>query len=245
MAYANELNIMSGVQVMSTEIVKQENTMISVIEKVAFSPDADVSKLEKMLEMQERYEAKEARKSFFKSLSKFQMDMPPVVKAKQGHNYQYAPLCDITAIANPVLNANGLAYRFEQVQTSDDLTVTCIVSNFEGHEEKTSMSAPLDKSGSKNVVQAAGSTFQYLMRYTFIGALGITTADQDSDARVLSQTGDFITDEQLTELEALLAETSSNRDKFLGVFGIKQLSDLPQTHYPRAKSAIISKRNKA
>jgi hypothetical protein len=229
----------------NTDLVKNDNAMISVIEKVAFSPDADVSKLEKMLEMQERYEAKEARKSFFRSLSKFQMDMPPVIKAKQGHNYQYAPLCDITAIANPVLNTNGLAYRFEQVQTSDELTVTCIVSNFEGHEEKTSMSAPLDKSGSKNIVQAAGSTFQYLMRYTFIGALGITTADSDSDARVLSQTGDFITDEQLAELESLLDETSSNREKFLGVFGIKQLSDLPQTHYPRAKSAIISKRNKA
>ncbi len=74
---------------MSTEIVKQENTMISVIEKVAFSPDADVSKLEKMLEMQERYEAKEARKSFFRSLSKFQMDMPPVIKSSAPITVQF------------------------------------------------------------------------------------------------------------------------------------------------------------
>ena len=228
-----------------SEIVKAENTMISVIEKVAFSPDADVAKLEKMLEMQERYEAKEARKSFFKSLSMFQMNMPPVIKSKQGHNYQYAPLCDITAIANPVLNANGLAYRFEQQQDGDEISVTCVISNIEGHEERTTMKAPLDKSGSKNIVQAAGSTVQYLMRYTFIGALGITTADSDSDGRVLSQTGDFITDEQLAELESMLAETSSNREKFLGHFGIKQLSDLPQTNYARAKSALVTKRNKA
>jgi len=228
-----------------SEIVKAENTMISVIEKVAFSPDADVAKLEKMLEMQERYEAKEARKSFFKSLSMFQMNMPPVIKSKQGHNYQYAPLCDITAIANPVLNANGLAYRFEQQQDGDEISVTCVISNIEGHEERTTMKAPLDKSGSKNIVQAAGSTVQYLMRYTFIGSLGITTADSDSDGRVLSQTGNFITDEQLAELESLLAETSSNREKFFGHFGIKQLSDLPQTNYARAKSALVTKRNKA
>ncbi len=226
-------------------INEASNSMLQVIEKVAFSPDADVAKLEKMLEMQERYEAKEARKSFFKSLSMFQMNMPPVIKSKQGHNYQYAPLCDITAIANPVLNEYGLAYRFEQQQSGEEISVTCVISNIEGHEERTTMTAPLDKSGSKNVVQAAGSTVQYLMRYTFIGALGITTADSDSDGRVLSQTGNFITDDQLEELETLLAETSSNREKFLGHFGIKQLSDLPQTNYARAKSALVTKRKRA
>ena len=206
------------------------NSMLQVIEKVAFSPDADVAKLEKMLEMQERYEAKEARKSFFKSLSMFQMNMPPVIKSKQGHNY---------------LNEYGLAYRFEQQQSGEEISVTCVISNIEGHEERTTMVAPLDKSGSKNIVQAAGSTVQYLMRYTFIGALGITTADSDSDGRVLSQTGNFITDDQLAELESLLAETSSNREKFLGHFGIKQLSDLPQTNYARAKSALVTKRKRA
>ncbi len=227
-----------------TQIEQTNNSMLQVIERVAFSPDADVDKLSKMLEMQERYEAKEARKDFFKSLSMFQMNMPSVIKAKQGHNYQYAPLCDITAIANPVLNQYGLAYRFEQEQTSDTLTVTCIVSNMEGHEERTSMSAPLDKSGSKNVVQAAGSTFQYLMRYTFIGALGITTADQDSDGRVLAQTGNFITDEQVAEIEALLVESDANRDKFLAHFKVKQVTDLPQTVYAKAKTSLINKKNR-
>ena len=60
-------------------VSEASNSMLQVIEKVAFSPDADVAKLEKMLEMQERYEAKEARKSFFKSLSMLQMNMPPVI----------------------------------------------------------------------------------------------------------------------------------------------------------------------
>ena len=173
------------------------------------------------------------------------MNMPPVIKQKQGHNYQYAPLCDITAIANPVLNEYGLAYRFEQAQSGDEISVTCIVSNIEGHEEKTTMTAPLDKSGSKNVVQAAGSTVQYLMRYTFIGALGITTADSDSDGRVLSQTGDFITDEQLAELESLIVEAGANREKYLGHFGIKELKDLPQTRYAQAKSSLVTKKNRA
>ena len=230
---------------MKTELAKQEeNSMLSVIERVAFSQDADVEKLEKMLQMQERYEAKEARKSFFRSLSNFQMNMPQVVKTKQGHNYQYAPLCDITAIANPVLNASGLAYRFEQSQDAENLTVSCVVSNFEGHEERTTMQAPLDKSGSKNIVQAAGSTFQYLMRYTFIGALGITTADTDSDARVLSQQGDFITGEQASEIKKLLEETDSNTKLFLSFYGASSIEEIPQTKYAHAKTAIMAKKKR-
>lgn len=217
-------------------------SMLSIIEKVAFSPDADVDKLSKMLEMQERYEQKEARKSFFKSLSMFQTEMPPVIKAKSGHNYQYAPLCDITAIANPVLNKFGLAYRFEQEQKGDDITLTCIISNFDGHEERTSMTAPLDKSGSKNAVQASGSTVQYLMRYTFVGALGITTADSDSDGRVLAQSGDFIGDSQLAELEALISEVSANKEMFLNFYKIKELKDLPLSLYPKALQTLNSKR---
>ena len=224
-----------------TTTEQNNNAMISVIEKVAFSPDADVEKLEKMLEMQERYEAKEARKSFFKSLSMFQTNMPPVIKSKAGHNYQYAPLCDITAIANPVLNQYGLAYRFEQAQDDSGITVTCIISNFDGHEEKTSMTAPLDTSGSKNVVQAAGSTVQYLMRYTFIGALGITTADHDSDGRVANQTTELINDDQVNELDQLLESHSANRDKFLEFFGIAKVSDLYVNNYTKAKRMLKAK----
>jgi hypothetical protein len=46
------------------------------------------------------------------------------------------------------------------------------------------MVAAPDTSGSKNAIQAIGSTVQYLMRYTFIGAFGITTADADMDGRL-------------------------------------------------------------
>lgn len=215
--------------------------LISVIEKVITNPDADVEKLERMLAMQERWEANEARKEFYQALSAFQMEMPPVIKKKQGHNYQYAPLCDITAIANPYLNKHGLAYRFEQSHDGENITVSCVVSHFNGHTEKTSMTGIHDKSGQKNAIQAVGSTVQYLMRYTFIGAFGITTADSDSDGRVISQSGDFITDEKLAELETLLASCNANREKFLGFFKIKELKDLPLSQFSKAKSMLEAK----
>ena len=46
------------------------------------------------------------------------------------------------------------------------------------------MEVQADKSGSKNVIQAVGSAVTYGQRYTLIGALGITTADEDIDGRL-------------------------------------------------------------
>ena len=45
------------------------------------------------------------------------------------------------------------------------------------------MTAPPDDSGNKNVIQAFGSCTTYLMRYTLVPALGLVTADEDTDGR--------------------------------------------------------------
>ena len=219
----------------------QETNLVSVIQQVALNPEADVDKLERMLAMQERWEANEARKAFYVAMSNFQMELPPIVKKKQGHNCHYAPLCDITAIANPYLNKHGLSYRFEQAHENNEIYVTCVITHIDGHSERTTMQGANDTSGGKSPIQAAGSTVQYLMRYTIIGALGITTADNDSDGRVASQAADFLSDEQVAELETLLAEHKANREKFLGFFHLKELKDLPLSQFAKAKSMLNAK----
>ena len=219
----------------------QETNLVSVIQQVALNPDADVDKLEKMLAMQERWEANQARKAFYVALSDLQSEMPPIIKSKSGHNYQYAPLCDITAVANPYLNKNGFSYRFEQSQSDNKITVSCVVTHIDGHSELTSMDGEPDTTGSKNKIQASGSAVQYLMRYTFVGAFGITTADSDSDGRVTSQAVDFLSDEQVSELELLLEAHKANREKFLGFFKIQELKDLPLTQFAKAKSMLNAK----
>jgi uncharacterized protein (DUF3820 family) len=50
-----------------------------------------------------------------------------------------------------------------------------------GHSESTTLSAAKDGSGNKNDIQARGSAATYLQRYTLIGALGLTTANEDVD----------------------------------------------------------------
>ena len=162
-------------------VVSQLNPMSLM--QVAVESNADIDKLEKLMALQERWEAGNAKKSFYSALADFQRNCPDIKKMKKGHNYMYAPLGDIVAQIKGLLADCGLSIRFEQ-DHSNGITVTCVVSHKDGHSERTTMTGGADTSGSKNSIQAVGSTVTYLQRYTMTGALGITTADADIDARL-------------------------------------------------------------
>ncbi len=142
-----------------------------------------VEELSKLMDLQERWEKNKARKSFFEAFTKFQSKSPELRKIKDGHNYKYTPLSEITRqIAGPLKEA-GLSYRWEIQDSEKELKVTFLVSHIDGHTESTTMSSAPDPSGSKNAIQARGSAISYLQRYTIIGGLGLSTADIDTDGK--------------------------------------------------------------
>lgn len=171
------------------EIVKQtpHDLLSQAIEK-----GLDVEALGKLMDLQERWQANQARKLFFEAFTEFQAKCPDIRKTKEVRfkesdikpQYHYAPLADITRQIGPMLKANQLSYRWEITDNSEEIKVTCLVSHVDGHTERTTMSAKADTSGSKNAIQARGSAIEYLKRYTLIGALGISTADSDIDGRM-------------------------------------------------------------
>lgn len=170
---------------METELIKHTpNALIAQ----AIEKGLDVEALGKLMDLQERWQANQARKLFFEAFTSFQADCPDLRKTKEVSfnqtKYHYAPLADITRQIAKVLKANELSYRWEIKDDQNVMSVTCLVSHIEGHTERTTMSAQADTSGAKNAIQARGSAIEYLKRYTLIGALGLSTADSDIDGRV-------------------------------------------------------------
>jgi hypothetical protein len=154
----------------------------------AIEKGLDVESLGKLMALQERWEANQARKSFFEAFTKFQSTCPEIRKAKgvsfKDVKYNYAPLSDITRQISDHLEKNQLSYRWEIKDTKEEIQVTCLISHIDGHTEKTTMMANPDTTGSKNVIQARGSAIEYLKRYTLIGALGLSTTDSDVDGQM-------------------------------------------------------------
>ena len=141
--------------------------------------------VERALVLQERWEAAQARKAFDAAMAAVRGELPAIVKNRsvnfgQGKtSYRHEDLAGIASQIDPILAKHGLTYRFRTEANGPALKVTCIISHRDGYSEENSLSAPNDTSGSKNSIQAVGSTQTYLQRYTLKAALGLAASNDD------------------------------------------------------------------
>lgn len=187
---------------MSTAVAKRRSSLVPVEPSIpaitpmtildnAIAKGVDIDQLQKLMDMVQQWEKNQARKAFFDALTRFQSIVPSISKNKKAdirsdkgsYSYRFADLGNIGKIIKPSLKECGLSYRWAFKTNNGNLMVTCYISHRDGHTEETEMEAGKDASGGKNAIQQIGSTQTYLQRYTLIGALGLTTADEDNDGR--------------------------------------------------------------
>ena len=170
---------------MNNLITKDENKPMAatpaLLLQMAVEQNADLDKLEKLMDLQDRWQTEQAKRAYSHAMAGFQSELKPIIRERQGHNCKYADMDDIAQSIRPILENFGLSYSFKQDQANNLITVTCTVRHKEGHSESTQLSAPNDSSGGKNAIQAIASTVTYLRRYTLTGTLGISTGIDDSD----------------------------------------------------------------
>lgn len=159
----------------------------AVIAKMLASGVA-LTDMKAMLELQERWEAKEAKKAYAVAMARFKANPPVIDKDKtvqygEGSNrvtYDHATIGNVVGKIVALLAHEGLSHRWA-VEQADQITVTCTVTHELGHSESVTMKAGRDDSGKKNAIQQIASTVTYLQRYTLLAATGLATNDQPDD----------------------------------------------------------------
>jgi hypothetical protein len=167
----------------------EASAIIHMIERAATNPAVDIDKMERLLDMQERVMARHARVAYAAALAEMQPDLPIIAeKGEIVHSGKlqstYARWEDINEAIRPVLAKHGFALSFRTGRTDTQIIITGVLSHREGHSEETTMHLPVDTSGSKNAVQAVGSSTSYGKRYTAQALLNLTSRakdDQDDD----------------------------------------------------------------
>jgi len=173
---------------MSEEVATLEETRGSTptdLLAIAVNADADIAKIEKLMELQERWDAKISKGSYYTSMSKFQATCPRIERSNRAHNNKYARLDTIVDTIKAALRDCGLTFRFEISDSDTGINVTCVITHVDGHSERTTMTAPADTSGNKNVIQSRASSVTYLQRYTLCAVLGLVANDEDNDGNEL------------------------------------------------------------
>jgi hypothetical protein len=208
----------------------------------AVESGAGLDMVEKLMSLQERWETGQARKAFDRAIAAAKAKITPIQRNAKGHNdKRYADFAAIAKVVDPILSENGLSYRFRTAQ-SDRISVTCILSHEAGHSEETTLSGPPDASGSKNAIQAIGSTLTYLQRYSLVQMLGLA-ASNDDDGKAAAD-GSVISEDQAAELIALADEVNADKRAFCEYFKIDGIAMMPAKDFERAKIALNKKRAK-
>lgn len=209
----------------------------------AVAQNAGIEVLEKLMALQERWEANQARKAFDTAISKAKAKITPIVRNATGHNQKrYADFASIARTVDPILSEFGLSYRFKTTQV-EKITVTCVLSHEEGHAEETTLSGPSDTSGNKNAIQAIGSTLSYLQRYSLTAALGLASANDD-DGRAAGM-GEPISDEQALALRDLIIEMNADERKLLQYLRLDRLEDIQASNFQNCVNLLKQSRRPA
>lgn len=228
------------------DIITQDNSPFAMFQAAAASGSLD--HLEKMLALQERWEANEARKAFVAAMAAFKADPPRIDKDKRvGYkqtSYSHASLGNVTDKISQSLSRHGLSAAWKTDQAGHEIKVTCTITHSLGHSESTSLSAPADTSGAKNGIQAIGSTITYLQRYTILALTGLATHDQDDDGASVSKPIQKIDDKHVSQIRDMINHLCINEEQFLGWIGSESVEDIPLSLYGKAMNALRAREAK-
>lgn len=236
----------NAVVVKKDVLVIKNLTPMEIIQQ-AVAKGEDLEQVEKAMDIHFKWEANEAKKAFHKAMSEFKSNPIKIGKDKlvkyKDVRYSHASLANIVDVITKELSKHELSAAWKTTQ-DDKIKVTCVITHSMGHSEETSLFADPDDTGSKNSIQAIGSTISYLQRYTLLAILGLATHDQDGGESGPAPDDELIDKGKLKILRDLLVETKADEATFLSYLEIEKLEDLPKSGFAKAKIALIAKKGK-
>lgn len=156
------------------------------------SPEVFAATMDKLLAVQERHEANEARKAYAAAIVAVKSRLPSVVGYDAQNKfvgYKYATLAALVDAVTGILSEYGLSVSWDSSTPAPGMvTVICRLTHAAGHVETSSpISAPVENTTTaagkekKTPVQAIASASTTLRRVTLMNILGISSGEESSD----------------------------------------------------------------
>ena len=240
------MNAVTKTEAQPPAVADYSASLLEVISKAARDPNVDIDKMERLLQMQERVSARQAEQEFATAFAQMQPNLP-YISARNAivHNGKkiadYADWPSISRAISPILCDHGFGLNFSFDNSADSVTVTARLKHVGGHTETNSVTLPSDTSGSKNKVQAIGSSLTYGQRYAGCPLVGVVIEGLDDDGHTAG--GGAIDDGELTMLQTLVQHTNSNVPLLLKACNCRAttLAALTPAEAARCKDALETK----
>lgn len=227
-------------------------SMFELIMRAVKDPACDPTKMAQLLELSRQVRADDAKAAYTSALVALKPLLPVIdrkgriVITEKGNkdniiqSTAFALWEDIDAAITPVLHDHGFVLTFRCGSTGAPehrVTVTGVLSHEQGHSEETTMTLPLDTSGSKNNVQAVGSSTSYGKRYTAGLLLNLRTKGEDDDGKLAGDPG-TVSEAQADKILELLTRDKSDVHLFCKSMKVDNILEIPAARYGEAIERI-------
>lgn len=231
------------------EIVPLSETgkLTEAIVAAARDASVDVEKLERLVAMKERLDAKDAERAFNIAMTAAQQEIRPV--ATDSTNPQtrsdYASYPALDKAIRPIYTKHGFSLSFDTGDSAPDMVrVLCYVAHIAGHTRTYKADMPADGKGAKGAdvmtrTHATGAAFSYSQRYLLKLIFNVSIGDDDDGN---AAAGDTISEAQRDTLQHLIGETGADPEKFCAYMKAASLMDIKTKDFGRAVEALNLKR---
>ncbi|QJP09047.1 ERF family protein [Pseudomonas multiresinivorans] len=174
----------------SAVVVQAESaTILQVIQRAAADPQCDIEKMERLLAMKERMDARAAEVEFNDALSRVQANMGRVAADATNNQTRsaYATYGKLDKALRPVYTAEGFSLSFGTEEAPEGMVgMICFVSHRSGHTRQYRAHVPSDGKGAKGgdvmtKTHAFGSGTSYGMRYLLKMIFNVAIGEEDDD----------------------------------------------------------------
>lgn len=220
-------------------------SLMEVIAKAASDPAVDVSKMQSLLDMQERLANREAEQQFNMAMRAAQSEMRTVGVDKKNDSTRskYASYEKLDTMMRPIYSRHGFALSFDTGEGAAEnyVRVLCYASHSEGFTKTYRIDMPADGKGAKGgdvmtKTHAVGAAMSYGARYLLKLIFNISVGEHDDDGNGADpKTAQAtITEEQLKTLTELIVAAKADTVKLCAYFNIEQIADLPAKSFGKA-----------
>jgi hypothetical protein len=230
----------------STELITPAQLL-----SVAVQRGDALDKLEKLMDLQERWEKKQAKIAYVQAMARFKAEPPTLIKDKRvGYEnrdgtftgYTHATLAEVSTKIATGLAAVGISHAWDVRSEGKMIIVSCTLTHEGGHSETVTMPAAApDDSGKKNSIQQVASAITYMQRYSLLTITGLAAKDQDDDGAGAGEPPG-LDDTQVAELEQLFKQYTVDRTGFLRWAKVDELRQIHPNSFETVKAEIVARK---
>ena len=221
-------------------------SLMQMIAQMASDERVNTEKMQALIGMKERLEAREAEAEFHRAFAVVSGLLPRIKKngtidmGAKG-KIPFAKYEDLDRIVKPIEAAHGFIRSFSSDLMPNGVLMIIALGHSGGHSVTSRMQLPPDPGPGRNALQAMGSSRSYGKRYLTIDIWNIVTEGADDDGVGSSAIGE----REIRQIEDLLAAcdlmTPEQIAPFLKWASVRRIAEIQMVNYPAAVNQLEQK----